>query len=423
MLDSVNEPLSVTDFPVVEPSKFSGYTNASSSGEVTNKSSSHIDDTDETLSLTNFPVIVPTKKLSTDSNASSSSGKFADKLSSYIDSTDEPLSLTIFPVMAPSTMFSKYIDTSSSSGKFTKTSASSGGLINNSLSIMDITDEPSSSLVDYSAMVPSKRFSSNTRFEKFTLFPNLPAEIRLMIWKLAIDDACVAEPAVCAYQLPGGTAGSGSGSSKKVPCKMLATMHACRESRYEAKKAKYFEYDIDQQTGAWLRPCRPFCPKVDIIYIPFHIFTFSLTESDFPTFLRRNPRGASVNVWWCEECYDAGCLTCHECGQYALQLTTGLLREHKWNPSFLEDARRLASQDVDAREKPTTGNFGLMVQQAEGSGSYRMRTAHLRSGARLLEDMDDMRKTKMTVGKDRDWEFVMPVDFDFTVLRNGPWPY
>ncbi|XXH05436.1 hypothetical protein Hte_011863 [Hypoxylon texense] len=282
----------------------------------------------------------------------------------------------------------------------------------------------SSSAADISTMVPSKKSSGGSSLKKFTVFKELPPELRIAIWEMAIADACPEEPTLCVYSLLPHQAGyRGNKSGKVISWDMPATLHTCQESRYETQIAKHIKWVINQHTGTYTNPHRLYCPKFDILYIPFGLFVRSLDSSTLPTFLCRNPSGPSSNEQsWCQDCYERGWMRCRDCFHRGLKLINNLLQEHAWSPSFVEDVQRLSTNGVAAfgarRIEPTGGDFGLMVQEVEGK--QLLRTAYLRSDSRLLEDMAKMKIT--ITGEGTDWSFIMPQGPEFTVFPKGQWP-
>ncbi|KAI2463170.1 hypothetical protein F4781DRAFT_417466 [Annulohypoxylon bovei var. microspora] len=105
--------------------------------------------------------------------------------------------------------------------------------------------------------------------EAFTLFPNLPPEIRWAIWQLAVVIACPVEAVICVPR----PVANPTRSTRKIPLPMPVTMHVCWESRLATQQSAVASFDIED--GAWLNPHREFCPDVDINYISINALNIS----------------------------------------------------------------------------------------------------------------------------------------------------
>ncbi|KAI1774540.1 hypothetical protein F4818DRAFT_65290 [Hypoxylon cercidicola] len=260
--------------------------------------------------------------------------------------------------------------------------------------------------------------------EKFTLFPRLPAELRIIIWQMIIVDTCPVEPTVCVYWHPDHA--DDADATFDIPIPTPVTMQVCRESRYETQRKNMWmivQFDIENQTGAWVNPHREFNPTVDFLYLPFHLFMQAFKRTvDFLPFIQRNRRGRSRDDW-CEQCA-GGYVNCQPCARrisrFINQQITRL--ELPANSDLTGSLFRSLNDTLASfgtRGKPTIGDLGFMIQEV--NGLHRLKLVILHENSNLLEEFAG-KPSAVTGGDKSDFEFMMPYYFPMTFFPKGQWP-
>lgn len=250
----------------------------------------------------------------------------------------------------------------------------------------------------------------------------LPAILTLKLRQMAIGDACPVERAICVYWLAKYTAGSGS--NKGIPYALPSTLHACQESRYEMQTTKFIQWDIDQATGAWLNPRRPFCPKLDMLYVPFHLFAVvDKKDNNNPSFIQRNPAKLPD---YCKQHLAIGNYCCSHCRRIYPQLLLNLVGDLKLlmrgngvEPPLLQRSISSSRASWGTWGRPTFGDLGVCVKEVDGM--YLLKAVRLGRGTDMWKEIETPTVTIPKDGDSCDFQFVMPADFDMTIFPKR-WP-
>ncbi|OTA87205.1 hypothetical protein M434DRAFT_35451 [Hypoxylon sp. CO27-5] len=273
--------------------------------------------------------------------------------------------------------------------------------------------------------------------EEFTLFSNLPPELRCAIWEAAVINSI--EPAVYKYKpvisysvCDRRDKGSYGGmfsqrvGTQTIPLPMPATMHVCRESRLITQKSTAIKFNVDRN-GAWLNPRREFWPNIDVFLADVSLITSPATRYRYGIgcFIKSNSAhdetctthvGGQFDLF----CLPAMCETCKNNLDEFMEALNINLHSVSVPQDYIHPRIRSRSEWVLDRDHRNVANGTyLMFRPVPGPCGSAQRTAvrliTLKPGTRFV---DEITKDPMLVigGEDSKWKFVSPPGCNLSIF-------